>query len=362
MKMRFLFFTLTAGAAILLNGCTDLKDGLPPPEAAGVQVHHPSWNDTTSANFHGLYVKEKLNGDLQSCLVCHGQDYNGGTSKVSCITCHEATSGTIHGKGWEVPGSPNFHGKAIAAANWDMRPCQTCHGPEYAGGRIPSSCRRCHTDAGGPENCATCHGTTNPAPPRDVHGNTARTARGVGAHQIHYLGSSIAFGLHCGDCHQVPGATYDPGHIDATPNAEVVMNTQLALTVTNEPSTVFWDSHTPLRTPAPTYNAATLSCANTYCHGYFKNGNLTNAPVWTDVSGSNSACGSCHGDASASTPYRRALPKTIAQGGTHPDPSGTTSCGTTTCHIGIVDANFRILDPTKHMNGKLDLGGVQFDF
>jgi hypothetical protein len=74
-------------------------------------------------------------------------------------------------------------------------------------------------------------------------------------------------------------------------------------------------------------------------------------------------CGTCHGDVSATTAYRKALPKTVAQGGTHPDATGVTTCAIgTACHAGVIDANFRILDPTKHINGKLNLGGVEFDF
>ncbi|MBI5473899.1 MAG: CxxxxCH/CxxCH domain-containing protein [Ignavibacteriae bacterium] len=362
MNTRISFLTIVISAVALWSGCTELKDGLPPPEAPGVQVHHPTWNDSSSPNFHGEYVKAKLSGDMSSCLVCHGQDYNGGTSKVSCVTCHEATSGTIHGKGWEVPGSANFHGNAIAAASWDMRPCQTCHGVTYTGGRVPSSCARCHANPGGPQNCATCHGTTNPAPPEDTHGNTARTARGVGAHQVHYVGGTLTrVTMHCQECHTVPGGIYDAGHIDATANAEVLLNSPLARTVTNEPTTQNYSPSLPQFTPNPSYSAANITCASTYCHGNFKNGNPTFAPVWNDATGSQKACGTCHGDVGRPTAYERALPKAIGAGGTHP-PVTTPVIPCATCHIGVVDASMRIIDPSKHMNGKLNLGGQEVDF
>ena len=353
MKTRISFLTIIISAVVLWSGCTDLKDGLPLPVAPGVQVHLPSWIDTASTNFHGTFA----NSDVASCLKCHGQNYNGGNSKVSCITCHKATGGSIHGRGWVDRTSLKFHGKKIAAANWDMRPCQSCHGATYAGGKVPTSCTTCHNQAGGPENCATCHGTTNPAPPRDLSGNTAKTFRGVGAHQIHFLGSTLASAMFCNECHVVPGPIYAAGHIDGTPNAEVVMNNPLARTVTNERGTADWDSTLALFTPNPTYNASQFTCASTYCHGNFKNGNPTFAPVWTDASGAQMACGTCHGDVTKPTTLEKALPKTASEGGTHPQ---STSCSA--CHSGVVDATGKILDPTKHINGKLNVFGQERDY
>src|SRR5512142_33794 len=86
----------------------------------------------------------------------------------------------VHPAGWSDPASPDFHGTYIATKNsWDMRPCQSCHGSNYAGGSVGVSCLTCHTKTNGPENCTTCHGSTNPAPPKDLSGNTVTTARGV---------------------------------------------------------------------------------------------------------------------------------------------------------------------------------------
>lgn len=359
MKTRIVVFTIIVGAALLWGGCADLKNGLPPPVAPGVQAHLPSWMDTASTNFHGKFVAA-ANGNVQSCLVCHGQDYNGGTSNVSCVACHQQRGATLHGRGWVDPSSANFHGKAIAANGWDMRPCQTCHGETYAGGRVPSSCRTCHTGAGGPENCATCHGSANPAPPRDLSGNTAKTARGVGAHQTHFLGSTIAVALFCNECHVVPGPTYAPGHIDNTPGAEVVMNNALARTKTNKPGTPNYTPSLPLFSPNPAYDTGTLKCSSTYCHGNFKNGNVGFAPTWNNATGSEMACGTCHGDTSRTSTLLRPLPKTAAEGGSHPVlPQGWTCAN---CHVGVIDANLRIIDVTKHINGKISVGGVEQDY
>lgn len=353
--MNAKFIIGLSAAALLLGGCAKLKDDLPQPIEPGVQVHHPSWMDTTSANFHGTLLRTG-GAQVQTCFVCHGGDYNGGTSGVSCISCHNSRGANIHGRGWEDPSSSNFHGRVIAAGGWDMRPCQPCHGTRYTGGSTPVPCTTCHNEPGGPENCSTCHGSINPAPPRDLSRNTARSARGVGAHQPHVVGTSLAAPMFCHQCHNVPGEIYAAGHIDQTPNAEVVMN-ELARTVTNEPSTNTYSPTLPLFSPTPTYDASSLSCSSTYCHGNFKNGNTNYAPSWTDTTGAASACGTCHGDVSRPTLAEKALPKTAAQGGTHPN---VLTCSQ--CHAGIVDANARIIDPVRHVNGKLNAFGLEWDF
>jgi predicted CxxxxCH...CXXCH cytochrome family protein len=341
-------------------GCAELKKELPSPVAAGAQAHGPEWMDTASANFHGKVVAASSD-EYQSCLTCHGWDFNGGISNVSCVTCHVAENATIHGRGWMNPVSPNFHGKAIRANNWDMRDCKSCHGETYAGGRVPSSCRDCHVGPAGPENCATCHGSsTSPAPPRDLGGNTSRTALGVGAHQRHLVGGLLSGAMGCGECHNVPGSVYAPGHIDTPHPAEVPMAGYLARVVTNEPHTVDYDSTLPLFTPNPTYNHATGGCANTYCHGNFKNGNPDYVPVWNDTSAAQAACGTCHGDVNRpGTLADKSLPK-IAPEGTHPN---NTNCAG--CHAQVATGTgnaLRISNTALHMNGKLNVFGQERDY
>jgi predicted CxxxxCH...CXXCH cytochrome family protein len=282
-----------------------------------------------------------------------------GCSKLEENLSPPASPISAHGSGWTDSTSSNFHGKDIRNNNWDMRQCRACHGAQYDGGTVGVSCRTCHNVQAGPENCATCHGSpTSPAPPRDLDNNTSRTARGVGVHQIHLVGGAISNGVSCSDCHNVPGSVYVPGHVDSPQPAEVPMSGFLPQVVTNETTTVDWDPTLPVFTPQPAYSAANLSCSNTYCHGHFKNGNDTLVMMWTDTTVAAAACGTCHGDVTITPPDpRRALPKTLAQGGTHPN---VTACSN--CHIGVVDANLNIIDKTKHINGKLNVFNEERDF
>jgi predicted CxxxxCH...CXXCH cytochrome family protein len=153
---------------------------------------------------------------------------------------------------------------------------------------------------------------------------------------------------------------YVTGHIDSTSGAEVRLGSLLATTMTNKPGTIDYDPGLPLFTPTPSYTQSTLKCSNTYCHGYFKNGNLTFAPTWNDTTTASGACGTCHGNVLAplDTLGTRYLPKTTAQGGTHPAVAGL-GIRCNVCHAEVVDANFRIISPAKHINGKLNVLGTE---
>ena len=174
---NLILFAVVLAAALGMSGCSDLKTDLPSPVAPGVQVHRSEWIDTSSAGFHGKVV-DADHGNVQECLKCHGLDYRGGFSGISCVKCHQDKGASLHGRGWISTASANFHGNAIRAANWDMRSCQACHGTLYDGGKVGVSCRDCHTGGAGPENCATCHGSANnPAPPRSEQEYLSHRAR-----------------------------------------------------------------------------------------------------------------------------------------------------------------------------------------
>ena len=302
--------------------------------------HVTGWGDSSAVTFHGKFLGAKA-WQLNNCTPCHGNTLDGGTSGKSCFTCHKSYP---HGTGWRDSTTAAFHGNFIRASSWDMLQCKTCHGPTYGGGRVNVSCLTCHTKQNGPENCTTCHGGINEAPPRDLSGNILTTARGVGAHQVHLLGSSLASPLLCSECHNVPTSVYQAGHIGSTGHAEIHFNGPLGTLTTA--GGVF--------VPAPSYDAATGKCNNTFCHGnwrlqdptatwkdtYYTDTAMAGAnysPSWTGGS-PEAACGSCHG-----LPPAGHAPYTIK------------TC--VVCHSEVVDGNGNIIDKTKHMNGKVNVFG-----
>jgi predicted CxxxxCH...CXXCH cytochrome family protein len=131
-----------------------------------------------------------------------------------------------------------------------------------------------------------------------------------------------------------------PGHVDTPSPAEVQFEGTLS------------SKTTAGRTP--TYNADMLACSNTYCHGNFKNGNTNYTLVWNANSISAAACGTCHGDPSKATNAEKALPKTSANGGTHPN-----NLACSNCHGNVVNSSGNIISASKHMNGKLNVFGSE---
>jgi predicted CxxxxCH...CXXCH cytochrome family protein len=322
---------VTICCVIALGACTsELKDAddLPlDPTLPGIHVE--GWASALNANFHGKALAT-ANYDYTKCRACHGLDLRGGTSKISCAdpACHASVPGD-HPVGWLSAINDDFHGKVLMQASYDFGKCSSCHGTDLDGGATGISCNNdgCHTKAdGGPKACYTCHGD------RDMKTTYPPLSS---FHVSHVTGTSISTALDCADCHHTTMNGYDdPNHLGGSnPNgAEVLLMGTLANVSTK--GTV----------GTPGYDAGSKSCSNVYCHGNFTNGN--NATVVKD--GQDQAkCGSCHGDPATGNP----LPK--------PPHMAQDACSN--CHSGVVDAEKNIIDKTLHMNGILNVFGQERD-
>ncbi len=318
-------------ALFFLSGCLDEKQPM------GVSTHPENWSVAGSADFHGTAILTK-SFSQESCQSCHGESYDGGSSKVSCYSagCHAVYP---HPGGFADGSSESFHSKFIAEElKWDINSCQSCHGSDYAGEGTPEkNCLSCHSAPDGPENCSSCHGDANSAaPPKDLSGNTSTSVVTVGAHQAHLNGSkwSTFQAGNCFTCHNQTLVYNTAGHIDDSPHSEVVFN-NLASSV---------------GTDATTWERMDASCSNVYCHGgfefkkadseypwaYTEDAMRGNNPrmIWNAVGTGQALCGSCHG-----LPPQGHIPAATCEG----------------CHSSVVDANFNIINKYLHINGKIDV-------
>jgi predicted CxxxxCH...CXXCH cytochrome family protein len=162
--------------------------------------------------------------------------------------------------------------------------------------------------------CAmACHGTdTSNAPPKSLGGATDTSSTAVGAHQAHLVASpSWHLAVSCADCHVVPSEVGSPGHMDGDNKVE--------LTFSARAGTTSWTGTT----------------CTSGCHGSSAWGGTKSVPTWTVVDGSQATCGSCHG---APPPA--------------PHPSGS-NCAT--CHPTMEENTLVFRDPSKHIDGKVDL-------
>jgi len=219
--------------------------------------------------------------------------------------------------------------------------CTSCHGaPPPAPHPQIADCARCHAatvnadnasireralhvngvvDVDFDQSCTACHGSTTPAPPRDVAGNVSTSSPGVGAHQAHLSTSPNFRPVQCSECHQEPSSASSPGHMDSALPAELVFSGVAA---------AFGAT--------PTYSGG--SCQGTACHGGsfpdgHNSGGSNTAPLWTRVDGSQAACGACHG-----------LPPPRP----HPYP---TDCSQ--CHKNISSDNLTFIRGDLHVDGQV---------
>jgi predicted CxxxxCH...CXXCH cytochrome family protein len=177
-----------------------------------------------------------------------------------------------------------------------------------APGQADRDLSRCGT---GTETCGTCHGSsTNAAPPPDTSGNTDPSVVTVGAHQQHVVATTGYAAIACSECHVVPTDVLDPGHCDSAPPAEVKFGPLASA-----------------KNTYPVWDRTTGTCQGTYCHGATLEGGSDKNPSWTSTT--SVYCGSCH-----SANYH-----------------GQSGCS---CH-GSVWSGGQIIDPTKHINGQIDM-------
>ncbi|MCE1165175.1 MAG: hypothetical protein LWX07_07215 [Bacteroidetes bacterium] len=244
-----------------------------------------------------------------------------------------APTTSFHGEGWLNPASTNFHGKTIAADNWNPGMCKSCHGADYNGGTAQVSCLTCHEN--GPESCNTCHGNDNHIyPPKSLFGNTLNTQTGVGAHDKHMNSDTtqrFTAVVECEECHLPVSSFSDPNHIANTNSTATLVFGNLAKTVTEGV------------TPNPTWDKGTQTCSGTYCHGNFKNGNTTNTANF--ITPNSAGCGTCHGNPTTGNP----LP-----GGTHPQGWTLNKCYL--CHGAVINSAGVIINQSRHVNGAVDFG------
>ncbi|MDP4175583.1 MAG: CxxxxCH/CxxCH domain-containing protein [Bacteroidota bacterium] len=349
MNKIFKYLSVISFCGLFIAGCSELKKDIPTTAVNGSIVHGEGFANPSSPNFHGLYFK-KTGTSMYACRTCHGLTFTGGNTGVNCSKCHSTIQ--VHTDSTTTASS---HGAYLRAHDWNLGGCKQCHGASYAGGQFQAatSCNNqgCHSSANGgsPEACNTCHGQfhdpTKIAPPRSVTGDTATSNRGVGAHASHLYTASISNTVSCAECHTIPQGVFAAGHLDTGLPAEV-------------------NFHGPLGTKnsSPVYNSGNLTCANTYCHGNFSfskasapasdqfayaEDNIVGAnfsPKWTQVDGSQAACGTCHG-----------LPPKGHIG--YPNNLPVTACGNSGCHSGVVDINGNIIDKNKHINGAINVRG-----
>jgi predicted CxxxxCH...CXXCH cytochrome family protein len=311
----------------------------------GVTGHPLGWANPDN---HGSAAK----ANLIFCQQCHADNPLGGPgsnprfnvqlgrlidgANTGCEVCHAPRA--PHPRVLQIPaafgsiatinplGTPWFRHRT--ATNFDA--CNRCHGAGFDGvGAVAGAtgCTSCHR-SGLPLtlfNCTSCHGRP---PSGTVYPNRAF------AHATH---ATINVADVCGECHNGLG----------TGTLDHFLRTR-ARTAGTQPGAVQFGAFARTGGVTPVFNAANLQCSNTYCHGATRVGGTDKAPRWNDANYLAAAgCGTCHGFP----------PATPSHGGF----TAATSCKT--CHQHVNTTNNGFDDPTRHVNGVIDVtGGIPHAF
>ncbi|HKI51129.1 MAG TPA: hypothetical protein VJ995_03570 [Geothermobacteraceae bacterium] len=197
--------TALIGSSAVCNQCHDTSrlygNGPNACHDCHASATHPvgqAWLDVNSATFHGAAAT----ADVVSCQACHGADYQGGISGVSCSQCHFGPAGD------KVPAGETWtHGTVphnTTALTDSIAICNQCHDISRLYGNGPATCHDCHTVAPHPTgqawldpNSATFHGTDATVP----DGCTS-------CHGSDWLGGSS--GVSCMQCHFGPTGSRVP--------------------------------------------------------------------------------------------------------------------------------------------------------
>jgi len=330
---------------LVVAGCAEER-ARPEPNVTG-RLHPPGITNEDSEYFHGRELARR-DYDFSLCAKCHGEDFAGGTSKVSCLACHDdkpTACATCHREDVEagahavhrtrgvacaechtVPDSWNAEGHIRRGGSADPRPAEVVFGataaltidpanrvgsPQYANGTCTNV--YCHGDAlaaGGAAteprwdapvtgNCDRCHGAPPPSHAQDrcvsCHPQTAphidgaiQIGRTAGCDGCHGGGGDPAppFDLAGNEFTTALGVGAHQAHL-AGPS---LLRAPLACSECHAvPATVdalgHIDSPLPAEVaPAIGWSRVTGTCG-TWCHG-------SATPVWTQQGGA--ACGTCH--------------------------------------------------------------------
>jgi hypothetical protein len=176
---------LLLAAAALAAGCSDANTsgggGTSPNHVLPSGSSVPGWTVPTGGSQHAIAATNQYvsGGTVSSCADCHGADLSGGISKASCFgpttDCHHGTM-----PGWI---NPLQHGASAkrAPGSSSFFSCQICHGKNFQGDGSGISCFACHTLAPHPDGP-----WRNPA--GSTHTDTSEANAPVCA-QCHFPGS-----------------------------------------------------------------------------------------------------------------------------------------------------------------------------
>jgi len=209
---------------------------------------------------------------------------------VDCRATYMKEATSVHTAGVLDPTQPDFHGTILLKSNFNFGVCQKCHGDDFSGGATGVSCLSCHRGVGGlPSDlmsspgvpaCAACHGS----------------APASGKHKTHVDGGLLAKQFACSTCHPDHQSDQDPrAHAFAAGTTNVLRTGPAQVSLSGLAALTPTDG---TRAGPPAWDANLQTCSNVYCHGatHADSAAVTTSPVWNAAPRpASQTCTFCHG-------------------------------------------------------------------
>ena len=154
--------------------------------------------------------KTAANANLESCTQCHGADYAGGISRVSCTSCHIGNQQSIHPTQWG-PLAFILHADYVKKSTNVTCANALCHGTKLDGvGGTGPSCTSCHM--GGVASMHPLWGTPTYATHGSYVKNNSNDTSGCANAKCHgiKLDGAGGAGPSCTSCHMGGVASVHP--------------------------------------------------------------------------------------------------------------------------------------------------------
>jgi len=237
---------LLIGGLLIMGGCSSNN---------GQSLTNPDTGAHDVAGWLPAGHEAAAQADVTTCQQCHGADYSGGVSNVSCSQCHLGGYNAVHPASWGTSSVDLDHGPYVQTNSSSACANEYCHGTLLTG-----------VDQSGP-SCTSCHlGGIGSSHPTDwatpialnhasyVEANGTSSCANAACHGTDLLGNT---GPSCSSCHLGGATAVHPADWTAPAFAN---HAQYVLV------------------------NGVSSCQNNYCHG----------SSLTGVAGSGPSCTSCH--------------------------------------------------------------------
>lgn len=284
-------------------------------------ANHTTLKDYTGVAYHGNGDKTVLFTNIAYGSYTSYKKSGTDAGKCTNTACH----GGISRSAWSNQGAVNT-----------TNTCTHCHGQPLVANILPANTDRKNFAPGWVNGSNTGTSTDQKNADSDVR---------VGAHFAH-LSSVYMPKLKCNECHRVPSTPFgETTHMTGTRyNSQTLTFAQASTAIKNS---VMLSYTTGTATKAAT-------CSTIYCHGgaMLKGDTSGSArkPSWdqnTLIARTQDAtvCGRCHGNP----------PTAGTTSGLHSGKAALTSCGD--CHSFVEKTTGRIIDKSKHLDGKITASG-----